>query len=191
MISWTKPVLLAALLAAVAHWAPAAETPDSRPANAPVELRKLMDAPLRDPSICVGPDGTYYLTGTSEPFWGYNNENGIRVGRSKDMATCEPFEFFTSPTFRDARSALDDLVKVAPSRVIRIICGSLFFLHRVTIRAVAPDRIAWPSAPPKHGNTETRKHRPWQLSNPRSARRNGPNATFSTSRSVRCPIEVG
>ena len=47
---------------------------------------KLFDTPLRDPSICRGPDGTYYLTGTSEPFWGFNNENGIRVWKSKDLA---------------------------------------------------------------------------------------------------------
>jgi DUF1680 family protein len=53
-------------------------------------LRKLMDTPLRDPSVCVGPDGTYYLTGTSEPFWGFNNESGIRVWKSTDMVKWEP-----------------------------------------------------------------------------------------------------
>lgn len=53
-------------------------------------LRKLMDTPLRDPSICIGPDGTYYLTGTSEPFWGFNNDNGIRVWKSRDMVAWEP-----------------------------------------------------------------------------------------------------
>lgn len=53
-------------------------------------LRKLMDTPLRDPSICRGPDGTYYLTGTSEPFWGFNNPNGIRVWKSKDLIIWEP-----------------------------------------------------------------------------------------------------
>ena len=42
----------------------------------PAGVRKLLDTPLRDPSICRGPDGTYYLTGTSEPFWKYNNDNG-------------------------------------------------------------------------------------------------------------------
>ena len=55
-----------------------------------VGLRKLFDVPLRDPAICRGPDGTWYLTGTSEPFWGYNNENGIRLWRSKDLVTWEP-----------------------------------------------------------------------------------------------------
>jgi hypothetical protein len=58
-------------------------------AGAPYGLRKLMDTPLRDPAICRGPDGTFYLTGTSEPFWGFNNENGIRVWKSKDMVKWE------------------------------------------------------------------------------------------------------
>ena len=70
-------------------------------AVAPAGLRKLLDTPLRDPSICRGPDGTYYLTGTSEPFWGYNNENGIRVWKSKDLTTWEPlgtvWRYGTSP----------------------------------------------------------------------------------------------
>jgi xylan 1,4-beta-xylosidase len=60
------------------------------PIGPPPGQRKLFDTPLRDPSICRGPDGTYYLTGTSEPFWGYNNENGIRVWKSKDLTTWEP-----------------------------------------------------------------------------------------------------
>jgi beta-xylosidase len=55
----------------------------------PAGLRKLLDVPLRDPSICRGPDGSYYLTGTSEPFWGFNNDNGIRVWKSKDLKTWE------------------------------------------------------------------------------------------------------
>jgi beta-xylosidase len=61
-----------------------------QPSSVPVGLRKLMDVPLRDPSICVGPDGTYYLTGTSEPFWGFNNDNGIRVWKSGDMVSWQP-----------------------------------------------------------------------------------------------------
>ncbi len=51
-------------------------------------LRKLMDTPLRDTSICRGPDGAWYLTGTVEPFWAYNE--GIKVWRSKDLAAWEP-----------------------------------------------------------------------------------------------------
>lgn len=58
--------------------------------NVAAGLRKLMDTPIRDPSICVGPDGTYYLTGTSEPFWGFNNEQGIRIWKSKERVKWEP-----------------------------------------------------------------------------------------------------
>ena len=46
-------------------------------------LRKLMDTPLRDTSICRGPDGTWYLTGTVEPFWGFNE--GIKLWKSPDL----------------------------------------------------------------------------------------------------------
>ena len=51
-------------------------------------LRRLGDIPLRDTSVCRGPDGTWYLTGTVPPFWTYNE--GIKVWKSKDMATWEP-----------------------------------------------------------------------------------------------------
>ena len=42
-----------------------------------------MDTPLRDPSICRGPDGTWYLTATVEPFWGFNQ--GIKLWKSPDL----------------------------------------------------------------------------------------------------------
>ena len=54
-------------------------------------LRKLMDTPLRDTSICRGPDGTWYMTGTVEPFYAYNR--GIKVWKSKDWTTWEPLGF--------------------------------------------------------------------------------------------------
>ncbi len=44
--------------------------------------------PLRDTSVCRGPDGTWYLTGTIPPFWSYNE--GIKVWQSKDMKHWEP-----------------------------------------------------------------------------------------------------
>ncbi len=50
-------------------------------------VRKLLDTPLRDTSVCLGPDKTYYLTGTCEPFYGDNR--GIRVWRSKDLEKWE------------------------------------------------------------------------------------------------------
>lgn len=46
--------------------------PDSGPSEKLRGLRKLMDTPLRDTSICCDPDGAWYLTGTVEPFWAYN-----------------------------------------------------------------------------------------------------------------------
>lgn len=52
-------------------------------ANTVHGLRMLADMPLRDTSVCRGPDGWWYMTGTVEPFYG-NNE-GIKVWRSRDM----------------------------------------------------------------------------------------------------------
>lgn len=67
--------------------------------HAKAAVRKLFDTPLRDTSICRGPDNTYYLTGTCEPFWGDNR--GIRVWRSKDLEQWEPlgmvWEYGSSP----------------------------------------------------------------------------------------------
>jgi beta-xylosidase len=51
----------------------------------------LLDTPLRDTSVCQGPDGTWYLTGTVPPFWEYNE--GIKVWRSRDLAGWEPLGF--------------------------------------------------------------------------------------------------
>jgi beta-xylosidase len=47
--------------------------------------------PLRDPSVCRGPDGLWYLTGTVEPFYDYNE--GIKVWKSKDMVHWEGLGF--------------------------------------------------------------------------------------------------
>ena len=54
-------------------------------------LRLLADMSLRDPSVCRGPDGTWYLTGTVEPFYGYNE--GIKVWSSKDLQDWKPLGF--------------------------------------------------------------------------------------------------
>ncbi len=56
-------------------------------------LRKLMDVPLRDTSICRGPDGIWYMTGTVEPFWAYNE--GIKLWKSTDLTkgNWEPLGF--------------------------------------------------------------------------------------------------
>jgi xylan 1,4-beta-xylosidase len=54
-------------------------------------LRKLMDTPVRDTSICRSRDGTWYLTGTVQPFYGFNE--GIKLWRSKDTVAWEPLGF--------------------------------------------------------------------------------------------------
>lgn len=54
------------------------------------DYRLLFDEPLRDPSLCLAPDGWYYLTGTTGwPTWWQTNE-GIRVWRSRDLIAWEP-----------------------------------------------------------------------------------------------------
>jgi len=66
----------------------AAEMPSQRLALPP--LKPLFDYPLRDPSVCIGGDGMYYLTGTTGfPTWWKTNE-GIRVWRSADLRQWEP-----------------------------------------------------------------------------------------------------
>jgi beta-xylosidase len=91
MIRHAVIAFTAALLLPPLAFLPAAENRAAlAPMGPPPGLRKLIDTPLRDPSICRGPNGTYYLTGTSEPFWGYNNERGIRIWKSKDLMIWEP-----------------------------------------------------------------------------------------------------
>jgi xylan 1,4-beta-xylosidase len=62
------------------------------------EIQALLSQKLRDPSICTGPDGTYYLTGTTAnnpagnrdtTGWWHKNE-GIRIWQSKDFKNWEP-----------------------------------------------------------------------------------------------------
>jgi xylan 1,4-beta-xylosidase len=53
-------------------------------------LRPLFDYPLRDTCVCLGPDDTYYLSGTTgHPTWWKTNE-GVRLWKSKDLRTWEP-----------------------------------------------------------------------------------------------------
>lgn len=59
--------------------------------NTELRLRKLADMPLRDTSICRGPDGAWYMTGTVPPFWDYNE--GIKLWRSTDLRQWEPLGF--------------------------------------------------------------------------------------------------
>ena len=63
-------VFLAVSSAARGAETPPARVPEPRegPASAGLPVRKLLDTPLRDTSICRAPDGTWYLTGTVEGF---------------------------------------------------------------------------------------------------------------------------
>lgn len=48
-------------------------------------LEPVLDYPLRNPSLCLAPDGYYYLTGTTGyPDWELTND-GIRLWRSTDL----------------------------------------------------------------------------------------------------------
>ena len=54
----------------------------------PVSLKPILDIPLRDTFICTGPDGYYYMTGTTGPdFWTKNYV--IHVYRSADLMEWE------------------------------------------------------------------------------------------------------
>ncbi|MCX6926446.1 MAG: family 43 glycosylhydrolase [Verrucomicrobia bacterium] len=50
-------------------------------------VRLLFDDYMRDPSICLGPEDTYYLTGTTA------GQNCIRIWKSKDLKKWEKLEF--------------------------------------------------------------------------------------------------
>jgi len=50
-------------------------------------VRLLFDEYGRDPSICLGPDGTYYLTGTT------SGQNCIRLWKSKDLVQWDKLNF--------------------------------------------------------------------------------------------------
>ena len=61
-------------------------------------VKPILDQKLRDPSICIGPDGFYYLTGTTAnnpapgsdtTGWWHKNE-GIRIWKSRDLKKWEP-----------------------------------------------------------------------------------------------------
>lgn len=65
-----------------------------------VPAQPLFDTPLRDPAVCRGPNGTFYLTGTvasdrsgsidqADPL-DFMNNSGVFLWRSADMTTWEP-----------------------------------------------------------------------------------------------------
>lgn len=71
-------------------------------------LAPLFDYPLRDTCVCLGPDGVYYLTGTTgHPTWWKTNE-GIRVWKSRDLRQWEPlglvWSFEKNATWQQGRA---------------------------------------------------------------------------------------
>ena len=61
-------------------------------------VEPILDVSLRDPGVCRGRDGTYYLTGTTalpgdggEP--DFHNNRGVRVWRSRDLRLWEDLGF--------------------------------------------------------------------------------------------------
>lgn len=73
-------------------------SPEELAKKLPSDLRPLFDYVMRDPSICVGPDSTYYLTGTTgDPdMWAVTSD--IKVWKSKDLKKWSPV--ITSPRTR-------------------------------------------------------------------------------------------
>ena len=70
-------------------------------------IKPLFDYPIRDPYICLGPDGNYYLTGTTgAPDWWHVNE-GVRIWKSSNLVTWEPlglvWSFEKDGTWQDVR----------------------------------------------------------------------------------------
>ncbi|MFP4581133.1 MAG: family 43 glycosylhydrolase [Candidatus Sumerlaeia bacterium] len=69
------------------------------PPGVPRSIEPLFDHPLRDTSICKGPDGIYYLTGTAATAndsketgpanWGFENNDGVWLWKSKDLKNWE------------------------------------------------------------------------------------------------------
>jgi beta-xylosidase len=56
----------------------------------PGDLKPVIDYPMRDISVCLGPDSTYYMTGTTgDPDW-WAVTGDIQVRKSKDMRNWLP-----------------------------------------------------------------------------------------------------
>ena len=90
-LAWNRAILSIALglmmfSAWPGHAAPAKVSAEAGVTNLP-PIQPLFDYPVRDTCVCVGPDGTYYLNGTTgHPTWWETNE-GMRVWKSKDLKT--------------------------------------------------------------------------------------------------------
>ena len=93
-ISWKRSTFFGIAWGLLCLSALAARAEDKQGEKPPVlpPMKPLFDFPLRDTSICVGPDKTYYLTGTTgDPkHWWHTNEGMIRVWKSTDLKKWEP-----------------------------------------------------------------------------------------------------
>lgn len=66
----------------------------------------LIDVPLRDPSVCRGPDGTFYLSGTlsfQDEGEDFANNAGIRLWKSSDLENWEDMGLVFVPDARHFR----------------------------------------------------------------------------------------
>ena len=90
IVAATLGVLLTLSAWASEPTGPADANSDANTPVLPKDLKPLFDYPVRDTCICVGPDRTYYLTGTTgHPTWWQTNE-GIRMWKSRDLKKWEP-----------------------------------------------------------------------------------------------------
>ena len=83
----------------------------------PIVISPILDIPLRDTFICTGPDGYYYMTGTSGPdFW--DNNYVIHIYRSADLTSWEDlgvvWDFRTDATWAKNISGEDRVPVWAP-----------------------------------------------------------------------------
>jgi len=122
----------------------AAEGPASAPAPAPAprlpaDLKPLFDYPVRDTCVCLGPDGTYYLTGTTGyPTWWQTNE-GIRMWKSKDLKNWQPmglvWSFEKDATWQKGQAGKDGKVRRAIwAPEIHYVKGNFYFAYCVNYR---------------------------------------------------------
>jgi beta-xylosidase len=65
-------------------------TKDELSVKLPVNLNPVFDYPIRDISVCMGPDSVYYMTGTTgyPDWWAVTGD--IQIWKSKDLKNWEP-----------------------------------------------------------------------------------------------------
>jgi beta-xylosidase len=136
IIAATLIMTIVSIIRAAAAEQPA---PASAPAPAPrlpADLKPLFDYPVRDTCICLGPDGTYYLTGTTgHPTWWQTNE-GIRMWKSKDLKKWEPmglvWSFAKDATWQKGKTEKDGKIRRAIwAPEVHYIKGNFYFTYCV------------------------------------------------------------